>query len=88
MWGDKKKLTILVLSVWLAIVVIFMALSNILNVEILFVLWLIGILVIIELIDSPYLSPSYIRNLKVVISAGVGVFGLIVAFKVLEIISR
>ncbi|EHQ34462.1 hypothetical protein [Methanoplanus limicola] len=88
MWGDKKKLTLLVLSVWLAIVVIFMALANILNVEILFVLWLIGILVIIELIDSPYLSTSYIRNLKVVISAGVGVFGLIVAFKVLEIISR
>ncbi|UUX92183.1 hypothetical protein [Methanoplanus endosymbiosus] len=88
MWGDKKKLTLLVLSVWLAIVVIFMALANILNVEILFVLWLIGILVIIELIDSPYLSTSYIKNLKIVISAGVGVFGLIVAFKVLEIISR
>ena len=84
----KKNLIIISMTSWLVILIIFTVLSSIINLEILFVLWLIGLLVILELSDSVYLQPHYIRYIKSVAAVGVIVFFIIVALKVMEIIGK
>jgi hypothetical protein len=83
---SKKHIATFSLIIWLLIIIFFMILSQNLNLEIFFVLWLIGLLVIVELIDPPFSQPRYIRYIKYVVAAGVVIFGVIVAQKVLEII--
>ena len=84
----KKNLAAIGLVIWLLIISIFMLLAHSINIEIFFVLWLIGILVIVELIDTRFTLPSYLRYLKYIIAAGIVLFGGIVTQKVLEILSR
>jgi hypothetical protein len=87
MTEQKKQLAIAALVIWLLLVIFFMILARSLSLEIFFVLWLIGILVIVELIGPAYVRPSYLQTLKYLIAAGVIVFGVIVAQKVLEILA-
>ena len=84
----KKILAVIVIAIWLMIISIFMLLAWRIDVEIFFVLWLIGLLVIIELIDTRFSLPPYMRYLKYVIAAGILLFGGIVTGKVLEILYR
>ncbi|MBN2735185.1 MAG: hypothetical protein JXQ82_10085 [Methanomicrobiaceae archaeon] len=84
----KNKAVILILTVWIIIIITFAALSSIINLEIIFVLWLIGLLVTVELADSIYLQPAYMKYIKIITAAGVFIFGIIVALKVLEIIAK
>jgi hypothetical protein len=83
----KKHLAAAVMVAWLFIVIFFMILARSMNLEIFFVLWLIGLLVIVELIDPAFVQPTYIRYLKYLAAAGVLVFGVVVAQKVLEILN-
>jgi hypothetical protein len=87
MTEQKKQLAIAVLVTWLLLVIFFMILARNLNLEIFFVLWLIGLLVIVELISPAFVRPSYLRYLRYIIAAGVIVFGVIVAQKVMEILA-
>jgi hypothetical protein len=87
MTEQKKQLAIAALVIWLLLVIFFMILARNLSLEIFFVLWLIGLLVIVELVSPAFVRPSYLRYLRYVIAAGVIVFGAIVAQKVLEILA-
>lgn len=87
MTASKKHLAATVLVIWLCLITFFMILAQHVDIEIFFVLWLIGILVIVELIDPLFSIPRYIRYTKYVVAAGVVLFGIIVAQKVLEILS-
>jgi hypothetical protein len=82
----KKDLAVTVIAIWLMIVSIFMLLAYQVDLEIFFVLWLIGLLVIVELMDTRFSLPPYMRYLKYVVAAGILLFGGIVAGKVLEIL--
>jgi uncharacterized membrane protein YwaF len=84
---NKKVIAAVILAVWLVIVSIFMLLASRVDLEIFFVLWLIGILVIVELADTRFSQPPYLRYVKYTIAAGIVLFGAIVTQKVLEILS-
>jgi hypothetical protein len=84
----KKRIALLALTLWLILIIAFMLLAGTLDLEIFFVLWLIGILVVVELVSGASATPRYLRYLRFVIAAGVIIFGAIVAQKVLEILSR
>ncbi len=84
----KKNLAVIVIAIWLMIISIFMLLAYRIDLEIFFVLWLIGLLVIVELMDTRFSLPPYLRYLKYVIAAGILLFGGIVTGKVLEILYR
>ncbi len=83
----KRQLAIAVLVIWLLLVIFFMVLARNLSLEIFFVLWLIGLLVIVELISPAFVRPLYLSYIRYVIAAGVIVFGAIVAEKVMEILA-
>jgi hypothetical protein len=84
----KKILAAIVIPIWLIIICIFMLLAWRIDLEIFFVLWLIGLLVIVELMDTRFSLPPYMRYIKYVIAAGIILFGGIVAGKVLEILYK
>ena len=84
----KKLLAVIIIAIWLVIISIFMLLAHRIDLEIFFVLWLIGLLVIVELMDTRFSLPPYMRYLKYVIAAGILLFGGIVTGKVLEILHR
>ncbi|MDH7593189.1 MAG: hypothetical protein QHG99_02395 [Methanomicrobiales archaeon] len=75
------------LVIWLCLVIFFMILSRTLDLEIFFVLFLIGILVIAELTDARYLVTREKGYMKYIIGGGVVIFGIIVASRVVEIIA-
>lgn len=84
---NKKQIAAIALTLWLTIVVVFMLLLQRFDLEIFFVLTLIGILVIAELIKQQYVQPEYLRYLGYLIGAGIVVFGTIVVKKVMEILA-
>jgi len=83
----KKVLAAIALVVWLVILSIFSLLAYRVDLEIFFVLWLIGLLIIVELMDTRFSLPSYLRYIKYLVAAGIVVFGVIVTQKVLEILA-
>jgi hypothetical protein len=84
----KKEIAAIALAAWLVIVSVFMLLAERFDLEIFFVLWLIGILVIVELADPKSVRPRYLYYVRYLIAAGIVLFGAIVAQKVLEILAR
>jgi uncharacterized membrane protein len=87
MAGAKKYHAATVLAVWLLIVTFFMILNRTLDLEVFFVLSLIGLLVVAVLIDGAFSRPRYMRYLGYVIIVEVAIFAYIVAEKILEIIA-
>ena len=83
----KKVLAAIALVVWLVIIAVFSLLASRVDLEIFFVLWLIGLLIIVELMDMRFSLPSYLRYIKYLVAAGIVVFGAIVTQKVLEILA-
>jgi len=81
------RLAYIALVAWLIIVMFFMIIAWNINLEIFFVLWLIGLLVIVEMVDPAFIQPQYMRYIKYLVAAGMVIFGAIMAQKVLEIIN-
>ncbi len=77
-----------VLAIWGLVVVAFMLLNRTLDLEVFFVLVLIGMLVVVELADTSTVQPATIRRAKYAVAVGVLVFGWVVANKVMEILAR
>ena len=82
----KEHIAVIALAVWLTFISLFMLLAQSFNFEIFFVLSLIGFLIIVELIAPKYIQPGYIRYIRYILAAGIVIFGVIVAQKVLEIL--
>ena len=87
MAGGKKYYAAAVLAIWLIIVTFFMILNRTLDLEVFFVLSLIGLLVVAVLIDGAFSRPRYMRYLGYIIATGVALFAYIVVDKILEIIA-
>jgi hypothetical protein len=83
----RKQTAAIALVLWLMIIAGFMLLVQRFDMEIFFVLALIGILVIVELIQYQYVKPRYMRYLGYIIAAGIVVFASIVVQKVMEILA-
>jgi hypothetical protein len=86
MKGDTRVRAAVILALWLFAVLFFMILGLQMNLEIFFVLWLIGLLVLTELTDTVYTLPRQLRYVRYLIAAGVVIFGALVAKKVMEIL--
>ena len=84
----KKDLAAIILVTWLVVISVFSLLAYRIDLEIFFVLWLIGILIIVELMDTRFSLPAYLRYIKYLVAAGIVLFGGIVTQKVLEILAK
>jgi hypothetical protein len=82
----KQQIAIIAFAVWLTLIAVFMLLAQSVNLEIFFVLSLIGFLIIVELIAPNYIQPGYMRYIRCILAAGIVLFGVIVVQKVMEIL--
>jgi hypothetical protein len=82
----KQQIAIIALALWLTIVSLFMLLRQPIDFKVLIVLWFMGILVIMALVEPQYVKPAYLRYIRIFTAAGIVIFVLIVALKVLEIL--
>jgi hypothetical protein len=86
--STKQRIPVIVLIIWFVVIAAFMLLNQALDLEVFFVLALIGLLVIVELIDTATVQPRDLRRIKYVIAVGVLLFGYIVVNKIMGIIAR
>jgi hypothetical protein len=71
---------------WTILILFLMMVTGNLHLEIYFILVLVGVLVIVELTESPYSRPRYLNYTKLVVVGIVILFGLILANKMLGMI--
>jgi hypothetical protein len=77
-----------VLVIWMFIVAVCMILARTVNMEIFFVLWLIGALIVIEFTDLTTILPRWSIYQKGLGIAGICAFGMIILIKILEILAE
>ncbi|HOX35968.1 MAG TPA: hypothetical protein PLO06_09770 [Methanoregulaceae archaeon] len=84
---NRKQVAAVTVSAWLILVATFMLLARRFDLEIFFVLALIGVLAIAELVRLRYVRPAYQRYLGYLIWAGIVIFVAIAVTKVMEIVA-
>jgi hypothetical protein len=82
----KEQIAIIALAAWFTLISGFMVLAQRVDLQIFFVLALIGFLIIVELIAPKYIQPASRSYIKYLLVVAIVIFGLIVAQKVLEIL--
>jgi hypothetical protein len=82
----KQQIAIIALFLWLTGVSLFMLLRQPIDFKVLIVVWFMGILVIMALIEPQYVKPGYLLYIRFITAAGIVIFVGIVALKVLEIL--
>jgi hypothetical protein len=83
----NRQTALFIILFWLVSIIFFMILSTYFDLELYFGLSFLGILIMIEMLDTVFVKPRYILYLRYVVAAGVIIFGAIVARKILEILN-
>ena len=86
MASGKTLLAAGILVGWMFCVALVMILARLINIEIFFVLWLIGALIITEFVSLSTLRPRWRTYQVTLLATGVVIFGFIILKKVLDII--
>jgi len=73
--------------VWVFLVAGLAVLARSVNLEVVFVLFLLSLLALTELTDTVYACPRHLLAMRIVIAAGVVLFGVLIAHKVMVILS-
>jgi hypothetical protein len=84
----KEEIAIIALAVWLTVISIFILLAYTFDIEIFFILSLIGFLIIVTLIMPNYIRPGYVRYILAILAAGIAIFVVIVMQKVMVILAK
>ena len=84
----KQQTAIIAFAAWVTVVSAILILARWVDLEVFFILCLIGFLVIVQIIQPGYIQPGYLRYIKYLIAAGIILFGIIVIKRVLDIIAR
>jgi hypothetical protein len=84
----KEQIAIIALALWLTLVSVFTLLMQRIDYEVFFVICLMVTLVILQLMQSNYVQPGYLRYIRYLTAAGIATFGVIVAHKVMEILAK
>jgi hypothetical protein len=82
----KEQIAVIALAAWLTVISIFMLLAQTFDIAIFLLLSIIGFLIMMKLISPKYIQPGYLRYTRYIIAAGIVIFGVIVALKVMDIL--
>jgi Ni,Fe-hydrogenase I cytochrome b subunit len=82
----KEQIAVIALAAWLTVITVFMLVAQTFDIGIFFVLSIIGFLITQKLITPKYIQPGYTRYIRYILAAGIVIFGVIVALKVMEIL--
>ncbi len=82
----KQQVAIIALALWLIIVTAFMFILQQVNLQLFLVLFVMGLLVVVQFMQSYYAHPGYLRYIRYLVAAGIVILGIIVALKVVDIL--
>jgi hypothetical protein len=82
----KEQIAVIALAGWLTVLTVFMLVTQSVNLEILFVLSLIGCFIIVVQITPKYVRPGYLQYIRYVLVLGVILFGVIIALKIMQML--
>ena len=82
----KKQIAVIFLALWFIVISCFMLFTGRFELALFFVLWFIGFLLIVELIETHYVQPAYLRYIRYLTIAGIVIFGAVVVQKVMDIL--
>jgi hypothetical protein len=82
----KMRLSSVVFTAWLMVIIAFMLLRQTFNLEIFFVLSMVGLLGAVALINTTTVQPRYLRRMKYVVATAFLIFGYIIANRIVEIL--
>lgn len=80
----KKQIAAIALGLWLIIISVSMLFAERFDLALFFVLGFIGFLVIVELMEPHYVKPGHLWYIRVLMAAGIVLFSVIVAQKLLD----
>ncbi|MDD1653791.1 MAG: hypothetical protein LUQ64_04520 [Methanomicrobiales archaeon] len=80
---SSRYLPAIAVTTWVILVLTLLIFTSTLHLEIYFILVLVGVLVIVEMMESPYSRPQYLNYTRLVVAGIVILFGLILANKML-----
>jgi hypothetical protein len=83
----KHQTAIIALALWLFFISGMMLLIQRVNLEIFFVLSLIGFLAIVQILSPKYTRPDYMRYTQYITFGATVLLGMIIAGKILEILA-
>lgn len=84
----KMRLSSVVFTAWLMVIIAFMLLRQTLNLETFFVLAMIGLLGAVALINTATVQPRYLRRMKYMVVTAFLIFGYIIAKRIVEILVK
>ncbi len=82
----KQQIAIIALALWLTLVTTIMFQVRQVNLHFFLVLSVVGLLVIMQFIQSNFVQPGYMRHIRYIIAAGIVILCVIVGLKVLDIL--
>ena len=83
----KMRLSSMVFTTWLMVIIVFMLFRQTFDLDIFFVLAVIGLFVVVVMIDTSSVQPMYMRRMKYVVATAILIFGYIVANRIVEILA-
>ena len=82
-----RDASVATMIVWVFLVAGLAVLARSVNLEVVFVLFLLSLLAVTELTDTVYARPRHLLAMRIVIAVGVVLFGVLIAHKVMVILS-
>lgn len=82
----KLRLSSVVFTTWLMVITAFMVLTRAIDLDLFFVLAVIGLFVVVVMIDTSSVQPRYMQRMKYVVATAILIFGFIVASRIVEIL--
>ena len=82
----KLRLSSVVFTTWLMVITAFMVLTQAIDLDLFFVLAVIGLVVVVVMIDTSSVQPRYMRRMKYVVATAILIFGFIIASRIVEIL--
>jgi len=84
----KQHLALIALAVWMTLVSGGMILMQKVDLEVFFVFALIGFLVVMQFMELKFVKPEYLKSVRFLMAAGIVIFAMIVAHKIMDILVR
>ena len=83
----KEQIAIIALAAWLTFISVLMLPAQSVDLELFFILSLLGMLVIVYLIEPDFVRPVYLQYFRYVLAGGIVIFIGIAAQKIMNILA-
>ena len=82
----KKHIASIALASWLTLIIVFMILTQNIDIEVFFVFGFIGLLITMKLMEQRFVQPAYLQYFWYLIIIGIMIFSVIAVLRTIKYI--